>query len=241
MTLERERNILAKPRAQAARTPQAAIHSNMDEPSRTDTASTVTLLCCFDLQVRRDACQALAVLAASLQFRTLPPLEGQLQQAEPVELVLTPAVELLITQKPNVVQVRPLQCAACILGTFWQHSCVRTHRSHPALPCVCRCWKMCAMTRLQQYAPLQQQLWLSSQLCQIPRLLTMPRRLGGLTRAKPALVIVLASSAKPTPKEAPAAAAQARLAGAAANMVQYTLSTIGTGQCLCLLVCLNLK
>jgi hypothetical protein len=50
-----------------------------------------------------------------LQFRTLPPLEGQPQQAEPVELVLTPAVELLITQKPNVMQVCPY---TSLLGTF---------------------------------------------------------------------------------------------------------------------------
>lgn len=62
--------------------------------------------CCRCLQVRRDACQALAVLAASLQFRSLPPLDsGQPAPAQP-ELVLTPAVELLIAQKPAVVQVR---------------------------------------------------------------------------------------------------------------------------------------
>jgi hypothetical protein len=58
------------------------------------------------------------VLAASLQFRTLLPLEDQPQQAEPVELVLTPALELLITQKVQRYAGAPLQCHTCLLGMF---------------------------------------------------------------------------------------------------------------------------
>jgi hypothetical protein len=60
------------------------------------------------LQVRRDACQALATLAASLQFRTLPALGDQPSAAAAAvqpELVLTPAVDLLIAHKPAVLQV----------------------------------------------------------------------------------------------------------------------------------------
>lgn len=45
------------------------------------------------------------MLAASLQFRALPPLEGEQLQAPQPDLVLTPAVELLIAQKPSVMQV----------------------------------------------------------------------------------------------------------------------------------------
>jgi hypothetical protein len=66
------------------------------------------------LQVRRDACQALAILAASLQFRTLPALNdgSPAAAAAQPELVLTPAVELLIAHKPAVLQVstRPQAC-----------------------------------------------------------------------------------------------------------------------------------
>jgi hypothetical protein len=62
------------------------------------------------------------VLAASLQFRMLLPLEDQPQHAEPVELVLTPALELLITQKPNVIQVRPCSLTPAYWGCSSSHS-----------------------------------------------------------------------------------------------------------------------
>lgn len=64
------------------------------------------IVCCW-LQVRRDACQALAVLAASLQFRAVLEPTAASEAAAATELVLTPAVELLIAQKPSVMQVRP--------------------------------------------------------------------------------------------------------------------------------------
>lgn len=68
------------------------------------------------LQVRRDACQALAVLAASLQFRTLP--AGHSATSGQPELVQTPAVELLIAHKPIVLQVSCLTSWVVICACF---------------------------------------------------------------------------------------------------------------------------
>lgn len=68
------------------------------------------------------------MLAASLQFRALPPLEGEQLQAPQSELVLTPAVELLIAQKPSVMQVgkqAQLQLLSAPCEVCWAPCCER--------------------------------------------------------------------------------------------------------------------
>lgn len=87
------------------------------------------VLPCGSLQVRRDACQALAVLAASLQFRTLPPLDSPQPAAGQPELVLTPAVLVLIAQKPSVMQVRLLG-KPVVLACKYAHTSAQHGGSH---------------------------------------------------------------------------------------------------------------
>lgn len=131
------------------------------------------------------------MLAASLQFRTLPTKQEGASQRSELELVLTPAVELLIAQKPSVLQVsvglpmlwgvnQPMlgptnQCHHGILVTssFGIGAWLVQGALAQLLPCCpglyCRLWSAYGMTRLQLSALQHQQLGLNLGRCRTHR------------------------------------------------------------------------